>query len=191
MRLILCGCGALGSRIAMELCHLRHDWVLVDDDVVGKENLGTSAFWEEHITMLKAQALAEMMWRKGKTVARAYPKTLAPAGIKMLLREVSDVVVVDCFDNPRARLLVSDLLVPTLHVGVGQGYTGSVVWDYHWTSPDVDYERGHNPVCTNQLGDDVIRFTSNIAVVSLKSYLIGGFRDSFYINNPKYAVKIA
>lgn len=191
MKFILCGCGAVGSRIAMELCHLRHDWVLVDDDTVGKENIGTSAFWEEHVTMYKAQALAEMMWRKGKTQAVPYPKTLAPAGIKMLLRETPDVVVLDCFDNPRARLVISSLVVPTLHVGVGQGYTGSVVWDSHWASPDVDYERGYNPVCTNQLGDDIIRFTSNVAVVSIKRYLGSGFKDSYYIINPDYAVRIA
>lgn len=169
----LCGCGALGSRLALELCNLKEEWVLIDDDKVEAANIGTSAFFLQHVGQDKAVALAELMWRKNRVIANPQVKELAqPLDSKGL--------ILDCFDNPYSRLLT--ISPNTLHVGVGVGEVGSVIWDKDYTKPSLDFERGNNPVCTHELGDLIIRSTVAVAVYSIRQFLGEGVKKSYFLN---------
>lgn len=174
--IILCGCGALGSRLALELCNLQEEWVLIDDDQVEIENIGTSAFYRQHIGQDKAVALAELMWRKNRVIAKPQVKELqSPLDSK-------EGLILDCFDNPYSRLLTISPKTHTLHIGVGEGEVGSVIWDKDYTKPSLDYERGNNPVCTHELGDLIIRLTVAVAVYSIRKFLNGEVKQSYYLN---------
>lgn len=178
--IILAGCGAIGSRIAMEMCNLEFEWLLIDDDHVGRENIGTSAFFEQHIGQQKAVALAELMWRKGRVIAKPYPRTLSKA-VSSLCEPSQIDLVIDAFDNPKARRLTIASPV-TVHLGVDVGEVGSVIWDRHWQYPALDFERGTNPICTNHLGDLIIRSTVAVAVYSIRQYLDQGVKNSYFLN---------
>lgn len=186
--IVVAGCGAIGSRIAMEMCNLQLEWLLIDDDIVGPENIGTSAFFSQHRRQLKAVALAELMWRKGRVIAKPYPKTLSKA-VSSLSTASNASLVIDAFDSPRSRLwTVSDL--PTIHLGVDEGEVGSVVWDKHYTLPEIDFERGNNLVCTHQLGDLIIRSTVAVGVYCIREYLAQGIKNSYFLNGCMNIVRI-
>lgn len=186
--IILAGCGAIGSRIAMEMCNLQLEWLLIDDDTVGQENIGTSAFFSQHLGQPKAVALAELMWRKGRVICKPYPRTLSKPVSSLSTASTVDLVI-DAFDNPAARkLTLSDL--PTIHLGVDEGEVGSVVWDKHYKSPEIDFERGTNPICTNQLGDLIIRSTVAVGVYCIRQYLSEGIKNSYFLNGCMNIVRI-
>ena len=180
--IILCGCGAVGSRLAMEMCNLNQEWILIDDDTVNPENIGTSAYYHQHIGQVKAIALAELMWRKGRVVTKPI--------IRELTRPVRyEGLVLDCFDNPKARILTISKQ-PTLHLGVDEGEVGSVIWDIHWAPPELDFERGNNLVCTHHLGDLIIRSTVAMGVYSIRQFLNDRVKNSYFLNGCTNIVKL-
>lgn len=186
--IILAGCGAIGSRIAMELCNLNYEFLLIDDDTVGPENIGTSAFFQQHIGQNKAVALAELMWRKGRVIAKPYPKTLSKPLVSLCEPSMVELAI-DAFDSPRSRLwTITDL--PTIHMGVDMGEVGSAIWDKHYTTPEVEYERGENPICTRETGDLIIRSTVAVGVYSIRQYLNEGIKNSYFLNGCMNIVRL-
>jgi molybdopterin/thiamine biosynthesis adenylyltransferase len=169
MRIVMAGCGALGSRIAIELANPEWDFILIDDDVVGEENIGTSAYSIHHVGMKKAVALAEMMYHKNQAHAYTFVETLeghVVHYIKLYRYEAPRTIIVDSFDNPRARNCTIDIRSPsynTLHVGISASREGSVIWDHIYPEPSIDFERGLNEICTNHLGQQIIQFTASVA----------------------------
>ncbi len=166
MNYIICGCGALGSRIAMEIASPDHTFTLVDDDRVGEENIGTSAFGLNHVGMMKTVALAEMMYHKCHARAQTYTRTVDNhiALIRGLwIEDMNDgeFTIIDTFDNPRSRNRT--WTVNTLHVGVSESREGAVMWNKIYPEQAISFERGENPVCTNHLGQQIIQLTAAIA----------------------------
>lgn len=180
----LCGCGAIGSRIALELSNDEDEWVLIDDDIVKIENLGTSAFYKEHLGVYKADALAELLWRKNKVMARPMIKELS-SPVKPTLGSL----VIDSFDNPKSRLLTVSQ-ENTIHLGVGTGETGAAIWDIDWTKPSIDFDRGNNPVCTHDLGDLIILSTVAIGAYSIKKFWLENKKESYFLNGCTKAIKL-
>lgn len=173
----------------MELLMYDIEWVLVDDDHVSPENIGTSAFWTEHLGQNKAVALAEMMWRKNRVTATVFNRQLIRHPDEQFPSPESTLVL-DCFDNPQARQLTYVNCWPTLHIGVGLGETGCALWDNLYPYPDLDYERGFNPICTNQLGDLIIRSTVAVAAYTITAYIADKRRLNYYLNGATKVVKL-
>lgn len=175
MNIVIAGCGALGSYIATGICHHSEvtGFYLIDDDTVGEENLGTSAYWRSQVGMPKAVALAELIyWMSGKHVYHDNHT------LEEQLRS-ADGLVVDTFDNPVARALVYELENHTLHSGVNESRMGVSLWDIEYPRPNPTFERANNPVCTNQLGAKIIRLTSTMAIVSILRWLETGQKLNF------------
>lgn len=177
MNFIIVGCGALGSRIALELAGQYPDAVfyLIDDDVVKPENIGTSAYFQEQVGMQKVIALAELLYRKA--AVKALPVLLT---IKRSLNIASyvgptynrdDFILIDSLDNMRARS-ATVLIENTLHVGVGQNGTGEVVWEDKFELPEYEHwtSRGDNRICTHQLGQQLLQYTAAVAVGVIREY---------------------
>lgn len=193
MNLYACGCGALGSRIVLDVARYFEQIVLIDDDIIEVTNIGTSSFWQEDVDMFKAQALAEKLWRKDRIAAEPHTRTLdRPIEQKFSLTRYD--VVLDTFDNPRARnLTVWGGKIWggwTLHVGVGEVGNGSIMWaGPEWSLP-VDFERGDNPVCTNELGHQLLQFTASVAVGSIIAFVREGVRNSYVVRDDMSVVVV-
>lgn len=171
--IILAGCGAVGSIMAMSLVGTNQRWILIDDDRVEADNLATSAYSWEHVGLMKAHALAEMMYRKvgiGNLEIEVQDRELRG---EMSLDNVQ--VVIDCFDNAQARLLTRSLY--TLHVGVSPERIGVVHWEgiYQYGN---SFRGGHNPVCTHQVGQQIIQLTSAVAAGVVRLFLQTGEQKS-------------
>ena len=160
------GCGALGSRIALELAG--QELMLLDDDRVGEENVGASAYSLHHAGRFKSIVLSELCARRSIR-AQHDTKTLASENVGTL-SEMS--LVVDCLDNAPSRSLLAGLPAPTLHVGVSEMGSGSCLWDHDgYQVPDDGYPRGHNPVCTHLLSAQLLRMTATAAVGVIEHFL--------------------
>lgn len=167
------GCGALGSRIALELHG--QEFLLWDDDRVGEENVGTSAYSLHHAGRFKAVVLSELCARRGVR-AEHVTETLDRGNV---VRLSVMALVVDCLDNAPSRALLTGLSVPTLHVGVSEAGSGSCLWDHDgYEVPDDGYARGENPVCTHQLNAQLLRMTATAAVGVIEDWLANGVARS-------------
>jgi hypothetical protein len=149
------------------------EFLLIDDDVIGEENISTSAYFSFQVGVAKVDALAEMLIRKGAT---------ANSRRITLKRPIwqPDALIVDTFDNSEARGITWHSAENIVHVGVGEGRTGEVTWDANWSPPEGP-PRGENPVCTHLLGRSILRFTAVVAVGIIEEFLDTGNRRDAYV----------
>lgn len=176
--IIIAGCGALGSRVALELAHSELTLYLLDDDTVKEQNVHTSAYWRSHIGMRKVDALAEMIYRKTGGICQTHSKTIER---NLYLMPFQTDLVICSFDNQRARNLCLSAGMTTLQVGLSAGRTGSVVWDEWYEQPEVELERGDNVICTNELGVKIIRATVAAACFAISEFLESGCKINFSV----------
>ncbi len=180
--IILCGCGALGSNIAMAIARERDNIALYDDDKIESINVttGTTVYSSEHIGQHKSRILARLLARKFGTAV--FPSvTTVKKSIEILRPEAE--LIIDCFDNVEARVMTmpSHMKIPTIHVSIGEQGLGAIEWDDIYQLPQTDYARGENPVCTNELGRDLILFTSTVASIIINKYLSTKTKQSVYV----------
>ena len=159
--ILVAGCGALGSQIALQIAHLGERFVLIDDDRVEDHNVttGTSAYSLHHAGALKVVVLAELLWRKCGAEAETDTRTLTMDRMNHQVETLSpdEDLILDTFDNVQSRQFTRYRVVPTLHVGVSENRVGAVQWDEDYALPDSPYRRGENPVCTHHLGAPSLR----------------------------------
>ncbi len=178
--IILCGCGALGSNIAMGIARERHNMALYDDDKIEDINVvtGTTIYSSEHVGQYKSRILARILARKFRMAV--FPSITTVKKPLSILRPEADLVI-DCFDNIEARgwTILSD--VPVVHVSIGEQGLGAIEWEDVFKLPIKGYQRDENPVCTNELGRDLILFTSTVASIIINKYLSNGEKKSVYV----------
>lgn len=178
---IFLGCGAVGSLIASHLnCDPAIPYDLVDDDTVGRSNLGTSIYEEVHLGMPKVNALGHLLYRRNRRKCEARLITVTQKMIKILwfqkgLEHLTPTrLFIDTFDNPVARNLTREIGEHVIHIGVSPDHTGSIIWNEIYPELDISFDRGDNPVCTNQLGAPIIRLTAMHAVNIIEHFLRTG-----------------
>jgi len=193
--ILLAGCGALGSQIALHLATPDRRFLLIDDDHVEEHNVGTSAYSLHHVGAMKAVVLAEMLWRKCEAQCHVRTKTLGDRydlfsiATAMSKDDVNGLLIVDTFDNIEARSATCNFGAPTLHVGVSEQRTGAVTWDEDYTLPESQFARGENPICTHHLGRRILRFTAAVAAEAAERFLETGERVSCIIPEPNQILK--
>lgn len=179
--IVFAGCGALGSLTAWKLRDHLVEFggvLLIDDDEVRKENLKTSAYLSHHVGMLKAEALAEMLYSEVGVRAKVFTEEFTEGHASIL-----GGLVIDTFDNMESRVATSHLPLPCeaiLHVGVNDQGMGSIEWDNIWV-PTKSLPRGQNPVCTHQLGRPILSRTSKRAAYAVREWLYYSVTKSYYI----------
>lgn len=183
--IILCGCGALGSHIAMDIADPNRAMTLYDDDRIEVINVstGTTIYSDEHIGQMKARALSAILVRKYRSgIIHPIIKTVSKPPTPLVLSKSPVDLIIDCFDNIEARAHTVVAGVPTVHISIGEHGIGAIEWDDVFQLPSEGYPRGENPVCTNQLGRNLILFTSTIASIIINKYLSTGKRESAYVD---------
>lgn len=139
------GVGALGSHVALFLRNEKVGLKVVDFDRVDAHNV--SAQFHTRMTLGKNKALAiKQMFQGlfGVSVPEAIPHKLTKDNADAVLG-ASDLVI-DCTDNPEARLAISGAKDPImswksphcLHGALSAaGDFGLVMWDEHFTPDEV------------------------------------------------------
>jgi molybdopterin/thiamine biosynthesis adenylyltransferase len=144
MRILFCGVGALGSSTATLCRNLDATLVFIDFDRVESKNLLSQAFVKPSVGKNKAEALKLQLLNFHGIKAEAFGVRLSADNVETLLGAAT--LVVDCFDNLRSRLLVSDYCrganKPLVHAALAaDGSFGLVRWDARF-APDAEDEDG-------------------------------------------------
>lgn len=180
--IIIAGCGALGSQIAWQIASYGDVFTLYDDDKVEEEGVynGTSIYSRQHIKQLKVDALASLLAYKYNVISTTISRTVRQKISKGT--PPSYDLLVDCFDNVEARGFTTELKMPVAHVAVGAHGRGLVQWDDSYKLPESGIPRGENPVCTNELGRNLILFTATVASVIINNYLSSKVKENVIVN---------
>lgn len=180
MDVVFAGCGALGSWVAMMLAVNTQlgTALLLDDDVIGEENLVTTPYYAHQVGVRKVIALAEMLCRKGIDAVGIHGTVSDPLNLRLYGISHGNYIIVDTFDNRDARLCTRG--PSTVHAGVSVNRTGAVVWDARWTPPPpVGLERGNNPICTRHAGAQILQLTAAHTACAIRAFIeIGSQLDT-------------
>jgi hypothetical protein len=178
--IVLFGCGAIGSQLAMHLVSLDLAFKLVDDDEVTEDNLLSSVFTREQIGIYKVLALENLLYRKARSLAMGSRLTLTENNYRLYARDCD--LALDCFDNVEARKITCLHLLPTLHIGVSRDGTGSIIWDKDYKIFD-GAPRGEDTFCTHLAGRGIIRLTACIAANIVEKYISTGEKESLIVTD--------
>lgn len=142
MQVILFGCGALGSNLAVEISKRADSsgtdltLVLVDYDKVELRNLAAQAFQPKHLDMYKVDAVADLVDSYQYVRVTKINNKLTEDNLTNFLEiNPNDFYIgIDCFDNLEARRLswkfglVNN--IPIIHAGMSEKGSGVVSWSY-------------------------------------------------------------
>lgn len=167
--IVIAGCGALGSQLAVLLSDVSYRFTLIDFDEVEPGNEENSAYVKSDIGKMKAFALAQHMWAKSGVAATPIVKKIDD---KMLSSRVWEVdLIVDALDDPVLKHSLCGGNV--VHLGMSVNRTGIVRWRDYEKPTESDEE---NEVCTRQLGLGIAAMTAAAAYNSIRGYLETGVK---------------
>jgi len=142
MQVLILGCGAIGSNLALELarkCSSTSTYlniVLLDYDVVEKRNLAAQAFLPKHIGLPKVDAVEDLINGFSDISVSKLNLKLTEENLSEIINFVNSSdevsILVDCFDDLDARNLTWKLSqaldIPVIHAGMSEKGSGYVSW---------------------------------------------------------------
>lgn len=182
-RILIAGCGSLGSNIALMLARhgLPIEFTLLDFDRIEEKNVGNQVYTRRHVGLTKTAALSNVLSDVGATKIRVAHTRLTTSKWE---KPYEVDIAVDAFDNAQSRILLNSDKV--LHCGVALGY-GEVKWNEVYTFPAETPAEG----CDVQAALTTTMITATMAVESILRYIKTGERLSmaFYLA-PMQIVKV-
>ena len=169
--ILVCGAGALGSRLLDLLACQGYAPSIVDFDKVERHNLGNQHFSPSDIGKMKATQAANNVFRRLGTKVTAIDKKVTAENVSKIIR--GQHLVVDVFDNAESRQLIVDACresdIAAIHGGMGSSFA-EVEWNenYHPHAVPVDA----NAPCEYPLAVNLVLFT-----VSILAEVINGYVD--------------
>jgi len=158
--ILICGAGSLGSLLTVSLASdLRdeHAITVLDFDKVAERNVraNTQAYISDHIGMLKVDALEYVVHKMNRKISVVNKKIETPWDLGPILGgpfigggdgtietgvAPSPHLVVDCFDNQKARRIIQESClpfeIPCVHVGFSPSFTWSILWNEEYQPPE-------------------------------------------------------
>ena len=169
--LTICGAGALGSNLIDNLTRSGVSQIrVIDFDRVEKSNLNTQIYADADVGALKVDALKNKVFRNIGAEVEAVNKELTASNVKQLLKK--STLVLDCFDNNKARQCVQDEVrskkTPCLHVGLYEDYA-EVVWDKNYRVPK---DQSQGDVCDYPLARNIAMLACVVATEEILSFCL-------------------
>ena len=181
MKILICGVGSLGSRLAECLVpdlKGQHEIVILDRDKVEERNLNIQFFLPDQVGMSKVEALQYNL----------YKHFSREVGIKhMDVKEIEGQydLIVDCLDNHDARQIVQNLIhitnhIPLLHVGLSDKKTFEISWAKNYSVP-TDLISGWD-ICEEEGMSSFVQLVSALTSQIIQHYLSTGEKKEFIGN---------
>ncbi len=180
LRLVVCGCGSVGSTLVWNLARQGFATIrVIDSDRVEEANIGTQVYGRKENGLQKATALANIIFRDVGVSIDAQPAKLEERNRAQLLRDAA--CIVDCFDNHEARRLVHEFAnerqIFCLHVGTEADYA-EVTWGEKYKVPQ---DHGGDAPCDIPLARNLILLAAAVASECLVEFAMDGTRRSYHI----------
>jgi molybdopterin/thiamine biosynthesis adenylyltransferase len=177
LRVTICGVGALGSNIAVNLarCGVMHI-NMIDNDRVEEHNIGTQVFALDDVGALKAEMMQNILYREVGIDVRAQAQELTSKNVERLLKDAQ--LVIDTFDNSKSREVVTNFCrannIACLHAGVNNEY-GEVVWNENYRVPgDAGVD-----ACNYPLARNLILMVVSVACESIVRFAATGVKENY------------
>lgn len=173
----ICGAGALGSNLAVNL--MRSGFrkiVVIDKDRVEEQNIGTQVYSMDDVGGQKAELLRNMISRDLGEDITAHASELTAQNSAKLLKGAE--LVVDVFDNTASRKLIYDYCkeknIHCLHAGVNESF-GELRWNEGYRVPaDAGLD-----VCDYPLARNLILMVVAIASELLVNFILNGEKRNY------------
>lgn len=175
----ICGAGALGANIAVNLARLGWKKItVIDMDRIEEHNVGTQVYSLEDVGAKKADMLRNIIYREVGEEVAVHAEQLTDKNIGKLLKGAQ--LVLDTFDNTASRAAVKkyclDNTINCLHAGVSDAY-GEVIWNEKYRVPsDVGID-----VCDYPLSRNLILLVSGVASEVLVRFAAHGDKEGYSI----------
>lgn len=178
-RIVLCGLGALGSKVLDLLASQGYaTFVGIDREKVEPANIGTQAYGPRDVGRMKAQVCARKAQEQWRIAIQAVDKELTEYNVKKFLKDAD--LVVDLFDNADSRNMVRDFCknngIACLHAGMSHDGFSEIEWNEnyraHPTPADVD-----GP-CDYPLAANLIALTVGLTCEIINKYVDKGLKES-------------
>lgn len=189
--IIICGIGALGSHIAVNLGSIGcRSLVIVDRDRVEEKNLANQVYIEESIGKFKTMALADILWAKWQIDCEEKKLDLNVSS----LGKLPSGLIVDCFDNSQSRGFMYSVGLPdagghigkhiVLHCGV-DGDFGEIKWNDKYTVPK---DRGRRDICDHPLARNFCTLIASLASEVIIRYTLENVKENLEITFRDYHI---
>ena len=177
---IICGVGAIGSNLVENMVRQGFKkFTVIDFDRVDDHNRHTQAYSRRDIGQLKVNALKTKIYDLMGISIETVSSKLEICNVKKLLK--SGAIVVDGFDNPEGRKLVTDYChtnkITCLHAGLYKD-CAEVHWNAGYRVPDP--VKGLD-VCEYPLARNIILMAITVATEVIIRYLDKGVMENYYI----------
>lgn len=184
MKILILGAGAIGSNLTNRLvADLKgeHEITVLDMDTVEERNViaGTQFYMRDQIGMSKVEALQYNIYkfheREIEIIAKEFPSN------RLMASNLNKYdLVLDCFDNQRARSWVQHgwvecSPVDVLHVGFSDQFTFAVEWAENYKVPD-DIISGMD-ICEMEGASSFVNYVASIGSMVVQNYLKDGTKD--------------
>jgi len=191
VRLVICGAGAVGSNLVINLARQGfRSFKVIDDDRVESHNIGTQTYGLTDVGAFKAEVLQAEVFRAVGVEIETERRRLTEKTVEKLLAGVD--IVIDGFDNTASRLLVTESCRKTgtacLHIGLSADYA-EVLWNEDYRVPQEG--GGGMDVCDYPLARNLSQFAVALASEALVRYVLTGQRQnySFTLNDLRINVE--
>ena len=177
--LLICGAGALGSNLAVNLCRSGFRKLsVIDKDRVEEKNIGTQVYSLDDVGGKKADILRNIIFREVGEEISVQSVELAERNVGKVLKDAK--LVVDAFDNTASRKLVYDFCrehsIACLHTGVNESY-GEIRWNENYRVPS---DAGLD-VCDYPLARNLILMVVAVASEVLVNYFLNDEKRNYSI----------
>jgi tRNA A37 threonylcarbamoyladenosine dehydratase len=171
-KVAICGCGALGSNLAVSLVKQGVKSIrLIDFDRVTEGNTALQHYGLQDVGTLKVQALSASIFDDLGAIVEISHSKITESNAKKELRDCK--IVVDCFDNTQSRSILKAFgdhnRVPVIHAGVVGGY-GEVVHNAVYKVPE---ETGAADVCDYPLARNLVTLTVSVLSEEVVRMILG------------------
>jgi len=194
--IIVCGLGAIGSNVLLQLSKVYPDkeYIGIDFDKVEARNIGPQAYFREHIGQLKTVAMNGALRRFTPSI-KYFPvklKVNKPEDIYGLPqtrdKDPSTILILDCFDNVEARNVTKQCIsYPVYHIGFNVEYCAEL-----FQNKDYELPKAKNPneadICTLRDAAAFISFVANFGVMQISEFIETGVKKNHIITK-KYDIK--
>ncbi|HEY9786699.1 MAG TPA: ThiF family adenylyltransferase [Candidatus Obscuribacterales bacterium] len=185
-RILLCGAGALGSNLAVNLVRMGvKKLTIVDKDRVEEHNISTQIYGLEDIGALKAEMVRNMIFRDVGEEITSLAKEVNQQNAAKLLKGFD--LIIDTFDNSASRRLVKETCISLdaqcLHAGVNDQY-GEVIWNARYRVPS---DEGVD-VCDYPLSRTLVLLVVSIASEVAVRYILSGEQQNYSVTTGDFSI---
>lgn len=181
-RIVLCGLGALGSKLLDLLAVQGYDGLVgIDKDRVEPKNIGTQNYGLADVGRKKAQQSKANTFRRTKVVVEILDVELKAGNVKKLLGSAD--LVVDLFDNAPSRNIVGDFCrkgeIPCIHAGMAADGFAAVEWNEKYTAYPALEDDGDVP-CEYPLAANLVALTVGLTAEIVNLFVDTGVQRSIH-----------